>query len=177
MTSEEVQYATVQVMLEAMVSDDCYQSHGTNSAYQRDQKHLLHDVGLAYAELILALSEPFKGATFGAKVVARTKAFESMLKVTMGTKASNAGAHRDKMMAVWDSYLVDLKKLADPKDEVSLAKIRDHGSSLNKGLSKRYGGLNAVVRETVKGNVGALRTYFESNPDAANLVMSIASGL
>jgi hypothetical protein len=77
------------------------------------------------------------------------------------------------MMRVWDRYLVDVKKMVDPNDQVSIEKVREHGRSLNQGLSKRYGGFNAAL----KGNLGALQGYFTSNPDAASVVTSIISGL
>jgi hypothetical protein len=164
------------VLIEAMAGEDCYQSHGTNSKFQRDQKHL-RDIGLAYGQVVLALSDPYKDTVLGAKVIARTKVFGEMLKLTMGTKARNPGAHRDNMMNVWDRYLVDVKKMVDPNDQVSIEKVREHGRSLNQGLSKRYGGFNAVVHEALKGNLGALQGYFTSNPDAASVMTSIISGL
>ncbi len=172
MASEDIDRAVSRVIIQAMANKDCYQSNGSSSEYQRDQKHLLCDIGAAYADVISQVVNP--STTLGASIIGRNAAFKAKLSLVITTLHTNPGAHRDAAVQTWVDYLTDMKKLVDPRGEISMTR---RGGNSNEGLSKRPGGAHKVVRDALKGNFGSLKMYVAGNPEVVQVVEKLISGL
>ncbi len=155
-----------------MANEDCYRSNGSSSEYQRDQKHLLCDIGAAYADVISQVVNP--STTLGASIIGRNAAFKAKLSLVMTTLHNNPGAHRDAAVQTWvDYFTMDMKKLVDLRGEISTTR---RGGNSNEGLSKRPGA-HKVVRDALKGNFGSLKMYIAGNPEVVQVVEKLISGL
>jgi hypothetical protein len=167
-SQEDIVLGAVRVVLQAMAREDCYLSSGGDSPHQRDQKHLLYDYGLTYADVIAQVADPT--TTAGADIRTRTLVFSAMLKGMIDREYRNVGAHRDAALMIWIDYFTDMKAIVDPTGVISTS-----GNS-NQGLSARRGGMAEIVRQTLKGNFSSLQ-QFTGRPEVAAAVAKVIASL